>query len=244
MSGNPPTSWKTKVERTVELQDHRRQELILTADGHPALPVHLLVPTARSAKRRPAVLALHGHGKFAYDPIVGKIEPPEVAEEIEQLNYDYGLQLMRRGYVVAAPCLIPFGRRLGDRNAYHGQDPCAVTLVRMQMLGKLPTVRVGNAVRYSPLPDLPSLNLGSDYLLFATAPSAIGLSTTLGLGQGRFDLLKKSEDDLQAVNGFNNLGLFKGTRTASFAIGGPHLPVSGPVSYSLLAGQIRAELAR
>jgi len=134
----PPTSWKTQVERTVELKDHRRQELILTADGHPALPVHLLVPTGRTTKRRPAVLALHGHGKFAYDSIVGKIKPPEVAEEIAKFNYDYGLQLVRRGYVVAAPCLIPFGRRLGDRNAYRGQDPCAVTLVRMQMLGKLP----------------------------------------------------------------------------------------------------------
>ncbi len=116
-------------------------------------------------------------------------------------------------------------------------------ITKIQMLGKLPPRQVGDVVRYSPLPDLPILNAGSDYLLFATAPSAIGLSTTLGLAQGRFELLKKTEDDIQAVNGFNNLGLFKSTRTESFAIGGPQLPVSGPVSYSLLADRIQAELA-
>jgi dienelactone hydrolase len=76
------------------------------------------------------VLALHGHGQFGHDPVVGigKIQPE---------NYDYGLQLVRRGYVVAVPCFTPFGRRLDDRQAYRGEDPCAVTFVRMQLLGKL-----------------------------------------------------------------------------------------------------------
>ena len=53
------------------------------------------------------------------------------------MNYDYGLQFVRRGYVVAAPCMIPFGRRV-DRENYGGNDPCAVTFVRMAALGKLP----------------------------------------------------------------------------------------------------------
>jgi hypothetical protein len=38
---------------------------------------------------------------------------------------------------VAVPCLTPFGRRLDDRAAYHGQDPCGVTFVRLQLLGKV-----------------------------------------------------------------------------------------------------------
>ena len=33
--------------------------------------------------------------------------------------------------------MTPFGRRLGDRDAYGRQDPCAVTFVRMQLLGKV-----------------------------------------------------------------------------------------------------------
>jgi len=117
-------------------------------------------------------------------------------------------------------------------------------ITRIQMLGKFPPRRVGDAWRLSPFPDLPTLAPDSEYLLFMTTPSAIGLSTTLGLAQGRFELLRKTEDDIQAVNGFNNLGLFKSTRTRSLAIGGGQLPVSGPISYSLLAEHIRAELAR
>lgn len=197
----PPKRWKTVRERVVELDDHRREELILTADGHPPLPVYLLIPTDRTAsrpnplpegegaperaqtvplppgeghrvrgpttgspatqtdprpapkvprpdplpdrerekvaQRRPAVLAIHGHGAYGYDPVAGRDDLPGVAEDIEKLNYDYGRQLVRRGYVVAAPCLTPFGRRLGDRSAYGKQDPCAVTFVRLQLLGKV-----------------------------------------------------------------------------------------------------------
>ncbi len=45
--------------------------------------------------------------------------------------------MARRGYVVAAPCFTPFGTRLGRREDYKGDDPCAVTFVRMQLFGKL-----------------------------------------------------------------------------------------------------------
>jgi dienelactone hydrolase len=132
----PPDDWKVTVERAVELKDHRREELLLTAKGHPPLPVHLLIP--KGAKRPlPGVVAVHGHGPFGHDAVVARELTPGAAAEAERLSYDYGRQLVRRGYVVAAPCLTPFGRRLGDRKAYGGQDPCAVTFVRLQLLGKV-----------------------------------------------------------------------------------------------------------
>src|SRR5262249_9604380 len=127
----PPDSWQTVVERTVELQDHRREELLLTAKGHPPLPVYVLIPMGAKGPC-PAVAAVHGHGPFGYDAVVGRELTPDVAAEVERSNYDYGRQLVRRGYVVAAPCLNPFGRRLGDRKAYGGNDPCAVTFIRLQ----------------------------------------------------------------------------------------------------------------
>lgn len=133
----PPAEWKTVVERSVELEDHRREELVLVAAGHPPLPVYLLLPKAADPKRLPGVLAIHGHGKFGYDPVAGRDDLPGVAEEIKQANYDYGRQLIRRGYAVAVPCLTPFGRRLGDRAAYGQQDPCGITYLRLQLLGKL-----------------------------------------------------------------------------------------------------------
>ncbi|HUY92259.1 MAG TPA: prolyl oligopeptidase family serine peptidase [Pirellulales bacterium] len=133
----PPAEWKTVVERRVVLKDHRREELVLVAEGHPPLPVYLLLPLTSAPKRLPGVLAIHGHGKFGYDPVAGRDDLPGVAEEIEQSNYDYGRQLVRRGYAVAVPCLTPFGRRLGDRAAYGQQDPCGITYLRLQLLGKL-----------------------------------------------------------------------------------------------------------
>jgi len=86
--------------------------------------------------KAPAVLCVHGHGLYGNDPIVGRTDIEGVAENIQKHNYDYGLQFVRRGYVVAAPCMIPFGRRV-DREEYRGNDPCAIAFVRMQALGQL-----------------------------------------------------------------------------------------------------------
>jgi dienelactone hydrolase len=133
----PPVKWQTQVERTVEREDHRREELVLTAAGHPALPLYLLIPKGKGDKPRPGVLALHGHGSHGYDPVAGCDDKPGVALAIKGANYDYGRQLVQRGCVVAVPCLTPFGRRLGDAAGYGKQDPCGVTFVRMQLLGKV-----------------------------------------------------------------------------------------------------------
>jgi dienelactone hydrolase len=133
----PPKTWKVVEERTVVLADHRRRELVLHAEGHPPLPVYLLLPDGKADRPRPGVLALHGHGPLGADAVVGRELTPGIDAAVRGSNYDYGRQLVRRGYVVAAPCLTPFGRRLGDAEAYGKQDACAVTFVRLQLLGKL-----------------------------------------------------------------------------------------------------------
>jgi dienelactone hydrolase len=133
----PPAGWKTDLERSVDLGDHRREEMILTARGHPPLPVYLLLPRRKADRPSAGVLALHGHGPYGYDAVAGREDQPGIAEAIRQANYDYGRQLARRGYVVAVPCLTPFGRRLGDPVGYGQQDPCAVTFIRMLLLGQL-----------------------------------------------------------------------------------------------------------
>jgi dienelactone hydrolase len=133
----PPAKWKTSVESSTDLDDHRREALVLTAEGHPALPVYLLTPLKKSDPRRAGVLALHGHGPHGYDPVAGRDDLPGVADAIKQVHYDYGRQLVRRGYVVAVPCLTPFGRRLGKRDKATALDPCADTFLRLQMFGKL-----------------------------------------------------------------------------------------------------------
>lgn len=133
----PPAKWKTIVRQRVDLDDHRREDLLLEAEGHPPLPVYLLLPRRKNDKPRPGVLAIHGHGPYGHHPVAGREDLPGVAKAIKSCQYDYGRQLVRRGYVVAVPCLTPFGDRLGRRDAYGKQDACAVTFIRLQMLGKL-----------------------------------------------------------------------------------------------------------
>ncbi len=135
---SPPPHWNVVEEDRRNLPDHVRYALLLESDGIPTLPLYFLVPNGLGKGQRvPGVLCVHGHGPFGNDAVVGRRDLEGAAENIERHHYDYGLQLVRHGYAVVAPCLIPFGRRV-DREKYHGQDPCAVTFVRMQALGKLP----------------------------------------------------------------------------------------------------------
>jgi dienelactone hydrolase len=131
----PPAKWKTTVERSADLDGYRREELVLSADGCPALPVTLLLPRPKTDKRRPGVLALHGHGAYGHYSVAGRDDLPGVGNSIKNNNYDYGRQLARRGYAVVVPCFMPFGVRLSSD--FKKGDACADTFIRMQMLGKL-----------------------------------------------------------------------------------------------------------
>jgi dienelactone hydrolase len=133
----PPSDWQTQQKRTVELSDHYREELVLHAEGHTSLPIFLLRPKTASSNRLPGVVAVHGHGVSGYYGIAGVEEQPGVTKFIREVNCDYGRQLVQQGYLVAVPCLAPFGPRLGDGATYGGKDACAVTFVRMQLLGKV-----------------------------------------------------------------------------------------------------------
>jgi dienelactone hydrolase len=133
----PPSQWRTEIERTVDLEDHQRQELVLHAEGIRPLPVYLLTPRGASSGKLPGMLALHGHGKFGYESVAGVATTDAGRADIAEMNYDYGAQLARKGYAVAIPCFTPFGRRIGDAKPYGKQDACGVTFIRMQALGKL-----------------------------------------------------------------------------------------------------------
>ena len=124
-------------------------DLLLTAEGVPSLPVYLLIPrNPTPGKKMPGVVCVHGHGPYGNDAIVGRRDLDGAAEHIDKLNYDYGRQFAERGYVVAAPCMIPFGRRV-NKDSYGGNDPCAVTFVRMQALGQLPITANIRDLRWS-----------------------------------------------------------------------------------------------
>lgn len=97
-----------------------------------------------------------------------------------------------------------------------------VTYAEITMLGNIKEVPAqGSLQRLPVLPTPPRLNVGSDYLLFLTAESSIGLTAPVGLGQGTFSIYLQDKEEW-ARNEFNNAGLF-----------------DGPVSYDQLAAQIQ-----
>ncbi|MDE0103264.1 MAG: dienelactone hydrolase family protein [Bryobacterales bacterium] len=132
----PPMRWEVSEGDSREFSDHTRTSLRLAAEGLADLPLYLLAPRGDWLGKRPALVALHGHGPFGHDAVAGIDGTPERAQNIRDANYDFGRQLARKGYVVVVPCMTPFGVRLDAREEYGGSDPCAVTFVRMQLLGR------------------------------------------------------------------------------------------------------------
>ena len=110
-----------------------------------------------------------------------------------------------------------------------------VPVAEVKMLGKLRPSISGPVQSLGPLAELPRLEVGQEYLLLTTPRSAAGLSTIVGLGQGRFVLKGKRGQEV-ALNDNHNRGLFRGMDT------GPSGVVSTPegaVPYSALASLIR-----
>ena len=101
-----------RVTERVVLDGYTRERVEVQTEPGVIMPVYVLVPAdLRPGERRPGVIAPHGHssgGKFAP---AGRRDIPAVAPTIEQHNYDYGLQMVRRGLVVFCPDARGFGER-------------------------------------------------------------------------------------------------------------------------------------
>jgi len=108
------------------------------------------------------------------------------------------------------------------------------SMIEISMVGSLVHSKAdaNGVVKLSGFRDVPKLKMGSDYVLFTTAESAIGLSVTVGLGQGAFSVyaVDGARDQFMAVNEFNNAGL--------------GLNGSGPVEYDKLSAGIRSLLSQ
>ncbi|HEX4965230.1 MAG TPA: hypothetical protein VF173_30755 [Thermoanaerobaculia bacterium] len=107
-------------------------------------------------------------------------------------------------------------------------------IAEIKMIGKLKASDSAPLRSFSPLPELPKLVVGQEYLLLTTRPSSAGLSATIGLAQGAFGLNGKPGQEM-AVNGNENRGLFLGMPGPTGLVARP----PGPLPYTTLAGMIR-----
>jgi dienelactone hydrolase len=92
---------------------------------------------AEVAGKLPGVLACHGHGPFGKEPVMGNRSSPEMAANLAQHNYDYGLKMAKAGYAVIAMDWRGFGQRddRGKPYRFKDYDHCNMNYLRATMLG-------------------------------------------------------------------------------------------------------------
>lgn len=121
-----PVPLNLETLESVECAGYRRDKVVFDSEEAMSVPAYLLVPDERhDAPPGAAVLACHGHGP-------GKSQAVGLAHT-DMPNADYGLQLVRRGYVVLAPDLRCFGERLDWNPDDH--YACDTNLVHAAMAG-------------------------------------------------------------------------------------------------------------
>jgi hypothetical protein len=144
--------------------------------------------------------------------------------------------------------------RLRVDEAFRGDftEVKGMRIAEIRTLGKLVSRKSGALRSVVVLPQMPALETGGTYLVMTTRASAIGLSTSVGLGQGVFRIQQVGKEE-QAVNEANNSGLFRstpapavqGARSAAPGLAAPATDaVAGPISYADLAGRIRGLVRR
>jgi len=93
--------------------DHVLSEYRVPVAGGTQLPVFVLEPPGRGVDL-PCVLALHGHGYGVNDIIGRDATGRDRSLPPDSYHRDFALSLVRQGFLVAAPEINCFGRRVGS----------------------------------------------------------------------------------------------------------------------------------
>jgi len=116
-----------------------REKLVYRSSPGVRVPAYLLIPDgAGSGKRRPGILAAHGHGGGKSN--VCGIRPARRGDAawVDQLRYDYAVQAVRHGYIVIAPDWLPFGERsVPAWWCRPGRDPCNIANLAFKYFGRI-----------------------------------------------------------------------------------------------------------
>ena len=172
-----------------------------------------------------AVAALAVSGTAASEALVERMAMSDLVGNADKV-FKGTVVAKEPGEVSAGGATFPtivYTLRVDDPIKGVGSDAKTVTI---QMLGSLKADNQTGDIRRSFLLDMnPSLDVGETYVLFSSTPSAVGLSTTVGLGQGLFRVFNNAQGRDLAANALNNAGMF-----------------DGPVAYDELVDAIKAEM--
>ncbi len=97
---------------SVQCDGYVRTKMVIQVEPDVFMPFYILFPNdMKEGEKRTAVLACHGHTSNGKSAVVGLREYEDVARTIDIHDYNYGEELVKKGYVVFAPDARGFGER-------------------------------------------------------------------------------------------------------------------------------------
>lgn len=121
----------------------RKQRWIIEVGPHSAATFQInYPPDLKAGEKRAAIFCWHGHGPagFGKEPMMGNDSTPQMREQIDMLNYSYGHQMAKAGFITFAIDWIGGGERHDSakpnwRSNRKDHEWCGVYYLHATMLG-------------------------------------------------------------------------------------------------------------
>ena len=125
------------IEYSLPDGDIIRERVIFDSEEYMSVPCHVLYKKDMPKdKSNAAMICCNGHGPYGNDTVAGIVSDFGYQGDINQHNYDYGLQMAKAGYFVIVPELRGFGERKDGHNPFPGRDSCNVNFNIGALFGK------------------------------------------------------------------------------------------------------------
>ncbi|HOJ09662.1 MAG TPA: alpha/beta hydrolase family protein [Clostridiales bacterium] len=125
-----------EVEYQVEECDLMRERVVFNTEEFMSVPCQILYPkNMKKDKSNAAIICSHGHGRFGKDPVAGIRSSQGHIQDIKDMNYNYGEQMAKAGFLTISPDLRVFGERRDGENPFPGRDPCNVNFIKGAIMG-------------------------------------------------------------------------------------------------------------
>ncbi|MFA5393470.1 MAG: alpha/beta hydrolase family protein [Candidatus Ratteibacteria bacterium] len=127
---------QAEVESSVIDGDLIRERVVLNSEEFMSVPCQVLRPRKMKAdKKNAAILCSHGHGPYGKDAVAGVRSSSGHIQNIEELNYNYGEQMAKAGFLTISPDLRVFGERRDGWDPFPGRDACNINFIKGALLG-------------------------------------------------------------------------------------------------------------
>ncbi len=97
------------ITEELQFEGYRRQRVEIQTEPDVIATLYVLIPEGPGPF--PAVMTPHGHSSGGKYAVVNERVDDDVANTIDEHNYDYGVQFVRAGFIVFAPDARGFGER-------------------------------------------------------------------------------------------------------------------------------------